>query len=391
LLGIDKSTIKTYSILVLSGENSDQTDLAQEDALLRFISLASTDVGTVKLVTNCLSLKHSVVEVNDESIMEITSKCFKIDVDKIVNDIKKRQIPRFRDDPPSNSTQNALQDLKRHFEEISSHNDFTPEVMSWINDFRIQDMDLIQRLQKLQSLKIQILSLSCCTLTDFCQQFKPVYQRQKLEDELKNTEYLLSEGSLKFLPDYHQRVDVLKKLGYIDDNKRVKLKGRVACEMGSQELMITELVLDNLLTDRPASEIAALLSCMVFQQKNCSEPELTEPLRKGVEEIKKGANMIGNMQKECGMKETEYVDQFHFGLVQVVYEWARGMPFAQITQLTDVQEGVIVRTIQRLDETLRDVKDAARVIGDPILYQKMDEASTLIKRDIVFAASLYTQ
>ena len=29
--------------------------------------------------------------------------------------------------------------------------------------------------------------------------------------------------------------------------------------------------------------------------------------------------------------------------------------------------------------------------GDPILYQKMDEASTIIKRDIVFAASLYTQ
>ena len=45
----------------------------------------------------------------------------------------------------------------------------------------------------------------------------------------------------------------------------------------------------------------------------------------------------------------------------------------------------------RLDESLRDVKDAARVIGDPVLYQKMDAASTIIKRDIVFAASLYTQ
>ena len=59
--------------------------------------------------------------------------------------------------------------------------------------------------------------------------------------------------------------------------------------------------------------------------------------------------------------------------------------------LTDVQEGMIVRCIQRLDETLRDVRDAARIIGDPILYQKMEEASTAIKRDIVFAASLYTQ
>jgi antiviral helicase SKI2 len=83
--------------------------------------------------------------------------------------------------------------------------------------------------------------------------------------------------------------------------------------------------------------------------------------------------------------------QFNFGLVEVVYEWAGGMPFSNITQLTDVQEGVIVRTIQRLDEVLRNVKDGARVIGDPVLYQKMDEASTLVKRDIVFAASLYLQ
>lgn len=65
-------------------------------------------------------------------------------------------------------------------------------------------------------------------------------------------------------------------------------------------------------------------------------------------------------------------------------------PFAEIMGLTDVQEGMIVRCIQRLDETLRDVRDAARIIGDPILYQKMGEASTAIKRDIVFAASLYT-
>ena len=56
-----------------------------------------------------------------------------------------------------------------------------------------------------------------------------------------------------------------------------------------------------------------------------------------------------------------------------------------------MQEGIIVRCIQRLDEVLRDVRNAARIIGDPILYQKMEEASTAIKRDIVFAASLYTQ
>jgi len=109
--------------------------------------------------------------------------------------------------------------------------------------------------------------------------------------------------------------------------------------------------------------------------------------------IREIAEKIGQTQQACGLKEAigDFVDQFKFGLVEVIYEWANGMAFAEIMDLTEVQEGMIVRCIQRLDETLRDVRDAARIIGDPILYQKMGEASTAIKRDIVFAASLYTQ
>lgn len=57
----------------------------------------------------------------------------------------------------------------------------------------------------------------------------------------------------------------------------------------------------------------------------------------------------------------------------------------------EVQEGIIVRAIQQLNEILRDIKDAARLFGDLVLKKKMEEASEAIKRDIVFAASLYTQ
>jgi antiviral helicase SKI2 len=43
----------------------------------------------------------------------------------------------------------------------------------------------------------------------------------------------------------------------------------------------------------------------------------------------------------------------------------------------------------RLDETLRDFKSAAKIIGEYTLATKMEQASALIKRDIVFASSLY--
>jgi hypothetical protein len=40
-----------------------------------------------------------------------------------------------------------------------------------------------------------------------------------------------------------------------------------------------------------------------------------------------------------------------------------------------------VRCITRLDETCREVRDAARVIGDAELFKKMEEAQMKIKRD----------
>lgn len=73
---------------------------------------------------------------------------------------------------------------------------------------------------------------------------------------------------------------VLKKLKYVDEHGSVQLKGRVACEISNHELMITELVFENVFTDLHPADIAALLSGFVFQQKNCSEPNLTDTLEK---------------------------------------------------------------------------------------------------------------
>ncbi len=65
---------------------------------------------------------------------------------------------------------------------------------------------------------------------------------------------------------------------YIDKTNTVQLKGRVACEISNHELIITELVFENALTALHPTEIAALLSCVVFEMKRCSEPSLAPSL-----------------------------------------------------------------------------------------------------------------
>jgi hypothetical protein len=51
------------------------------------------------------------VVIHDADILHITTKILKIEPDKILNDVKKREIPRFKLDPPAASVATAVQQL----------------------------------------------------------------------------------------------------------------------------------------------------------------------------------------------------------------------------------------------------------------------------------------
>ena len=158
--------------------------------------------------------------------------------------------------------------------------------------------------------------------------------------------------------------------------------------------MLTELILENVLADFEPEEIVALLSAFVFQEKTDVEPTLTSSLEKGRDSIVRISEKVNEFQIKhqvilSSADSNDFVSRPRFGLVEVVYEWAKGMSFNRITDLTDVLEGTIVRVITRLDETCREVKNAGRIIGDPKLFTKMQTAQELIKRDITAVASLY--
>lgn len=110
----------------------------------------------------------------------------------------------------------------------------------------------------------------------------------------------------------------------------------------------------------------------------------------GKKEIIKVAKRVNAVQSKRQVSDIEDFERRpRFGLMEVVYEWAKGMSFSQITDLTDVLEGTIVRVMTRLDEACREVKNAARIIGDPSLFTKMQKCQELIKRDVCHCASLY--
>ncbi|KAL8812283.1 MAG: hypothetical protein Q9223_001153 [Gallowayella weberi] len=260
---------------------------------------------------------------------------------------------------------------------------------------RLRDLSVRDTLELRQHRLVMAESVQCIECPQFVRHFSMCHSEWLIKENIEQLKQRMSDQNLQLLPDYEQRVEVLKDLDFVDASSRVQLKGKVACEIHSaDELVLTELILENVLAEFEAEEIVALLSAFVFQEKTDVEPRLTASLENGKDRIisiseKVNAFQIQHQVILSSEDSNDFVSRPRFGLVEVVYEWARGMSFNRITDLTDVLEGTIVRVISRLDETCREVKNAARIIGDPLLFTKMQSAQEMIKRDITAVASLY--
>lgn len=331
---------------------------------------------------------HTVQKLKLQDITAITVKTLKVIPDRIIDNYNKRQQPRFRHDPPGQAISTATQELLR----LAEANPSGIGTLDPVNDLQLKSVDVVEDSMRLRVLRDSLRDFNCIHSPTFAEQFARVKERMSVQEELDKLLFLVSDQSLSLLPEYHQRIKVLQSLQYVDSSGAVQLKGRVACQISSHELLLTELLFENVLSPLAPEESAALLSCLVFTQNTQVEPHITNTLQEGIDRVLSVAKRIGELQRECGIPQTaeEFVGQFKFGLTEVVYCWARGMPFAEIAQLTDVQEGTVVRCIQRLDEVLKEVRQAARIVGDSVLGSKMEKASLAIRRDIVFTASLYT-
>ncbi|XP_061721335.1 superkiller complex protein 2 [Cydia pomonella] len=379
-----------YKILALNTAVQDTAryNFDIDESWYRMLSFSALYNG---IGTEESTMDHTILCIAPKNVMAVTKMTLKIDASIIIQDWEKRQMPRFKDAPVGASCATAIQELSRISHAVKT-GATKLEQINLTQSLAVSTGEILDLLDNMARLQKELEDLEKSTdIANFKSEFAIVYERKQTERKRDKYRRLLSFENLALYPDYQRRLMVLRELNYIDEHDSVILKGRVACGMGTNELIIAELVFRNVFTDKTPAEIAALLSCFVFQARTAIEPVLTDRLAEAVK-------MIDQIDQELSSVESKYLvgqfegqqERLNFGLVKVVYEWALEKPFAEIMDLTDVQEGIIVRCIQQLHELLIDVKDAAVVIGDPKLQAKMVEASSAIKRDIVFAASLYT-
>ena len=211
---------------------------------------------------------------------------------------------------------------------------------------------------------------------------------------------LVDDKSLKTTLILQQKIDgmriVLKRLGFVDTEGVPTVKGRVASLIfGSDELLLTELIFMNQLTNLSARQLDVILSLFVNEEKKAakSPPKLKdEKVTEVFESLKSTLGYLCTVYNDSGfdeIKEEEAIAELNTSLFDVVAKWYDGASFLDICKVTDMYEGSIIRGIKRLHELLTQLSECAKSIGNKELDEKFEEASKRLYRGIVFTASLY--
>ncbi|KAH9991975.1 antiviral helicase [Russula compacta] len=196
------------------------------------------------------------------------------------------------------------------------------------------------------------------------------------------------------MEELKSRKRVLRRLGFTTADDIVDVKGRVACEISTgDELLLTELIFNGVFNPLAPEHCAGLLSCFVFTEKSEHQTKLKEelaaPLRVMQEIVRRIARVCN--ESKLPIVEEEYVQSFKVELMDAVVQWCRGASFSDICKLTDQFEGSLIRVFRRLQELIRQMAQAAKVIGNVELQRKFEKASEMLERpnSVIFASSLY--
>ncbi|WEV68544.1 DEAD/DEAH box helicase [Bifidobacterium sp. ESL0775] len=171
---------------------------------------------------------------------------------------------------------------------------------------------------------------------------------------------------------------------------QLTLRGQLLRHLYSEyDLVLSEAITDGFLDGLEPEELAAALSSLVYQARRGGDSEPRRypggpggPIAQACSGLREVFADVEMMREDADLDELEPLD---FGLVDVMYDWARGEDLAQILHGTELTGGDFVRNAKRLSDILQQIASAGPYYDndDPHLAEAARKANQLINRGIV--------
>ncbi|KAL7480507.1 hypothetical protein ACHAW6_006198 [Cyclotella cf. meneghiniana] len=286
---------------------------------------------------------------------------------------------------------NSLKEVRRRFP------DGFP-LLDPVKDLKIKSSEFNKLLERASELKQRLAAHKLSTDVSEEVRIQRVSAYERKNDLLDQARALKREASacqtMVMKDELRKMKRVLRELGHVDGQGVIQTKGRTACEINTaNELVVVELVFAGLFNDLTVEQSVALLSCLIFDERNRDEDDPARGLKSYLSgpyyKLIELARTVAKVQINCKIEvnEDEFVDKFNPGLMEAVYAWCKGAKFVEVQKLTGTFEGSTIHALRRLEELVHQLASASKAIGNLELQAKFEKGSKLLKRDIVFCSS----
>uniref|UniRef100_A0A1I8QAL3 Helicase ATP-binding domain-containing protein n=1 Tax=Stomoxys calcitrans TaxID=35570 RepID=A0A1I8QAL3_STOCA len=310
-------------------------------------------------------------------------------VHKLLSQISSLRVYYPNDLRPADNRRSVLKTIK----EVKKRFPKGPPLLNPITEMHITDPEFKNIVDSIAKFEERLFAHPLHSSPELERIYARYTEKLKVMEQLKIAKNKLKEArSLLQMDELKHRKRILRRMEYCTAQDVIEFKGRVACELSSaDELLMTEMIFNGVFNDLTTAQSVSLLSCFVCDEKSSENPTSAEELSGPLRSMQELARRIAKISNECKLEldEESYVDKFKPFLMDVVLAWCKGTSFLNVCKMTDIFEGSIIRCMRRLEELLRQMCQAAKTIGNTDLENKFSEGIRLLKRDIVFAASLY--
>jgi len=185
------------------------------------------------------------------------------------------------------------------------------------------------------------------------EQIKTLIEKSLASYQLGNSEELQQ--------DFTKRLMFLKQWGYVNDKDSLTFDGSWASKLRiDYPVVVAEGFKAGLFPDSPVM-LAAVISCFVtdreYKDDLLHHRSIPKTLRKEYTKIKKELDPFFLQLKNNGFNAPE----LYLTPAVLTYHWAMGVPWKDVSDLSEIAEGDLVRLFLRTADNLRHIKNLTEV------------------------------
>lgn len=206
------------------------------------------------------------------------------------------------------------------------------------------------------------------------------YQAARLEKKLNYWRDLLEEQQELQLPLYERKLEVLRELGYIDDNGLLA-RGEIAARIHTEEITVTELYFKGYFHECEPEEINAICLGLIYEHRRRGQNgDDRRPAGRVPEKVKSARGFVNSL-----VRQYPFIKPLDVRLSHIMTAWCAGEDFEEIMKRCDIPEGDLIRSFRQTIDLIRQIRDA---IKDDSLREKLLTCLDMLNRDIVLATEL---